>query len=402
MTKLPLDGIRVVDLTVIWAGPYATMLLADWGAEVIRVENCQHFPVYTRGLMVKPPEMLNKDRIGFASCKKEGFDPETAHNTFGIFNGHARNKLSMTTNLRTPEGLDIFKKLIKQTDVVVESYMPGETSKLGINYPSLSSVNPKLIMTSITSFGQTGPHRHFNASDITCYAMGGLMYQTGDPDMPPLTAGGMQTYYLASLFAADATLIALYARDHLGQGQHVDISIQECIASCLEWMCYYTYEGNIASRNGARHFEACPSDNYTCKDGYWAICVGPHSQMWSKLISWIITDGFDVGDLAGQEYETGAKRRTVVDSQINPLINKWAATYTKEEIFKIGQENDIAIAPISYISDLCLTNLFLFSCISANTSSSLSASIALHSVQPFSACVHHLYTFSVSSGIKVS
>ncbi len=327
---LSLEDLNIIDLAD-EKGSFCTKLFADLGANVIKIEKPGGDPTRNIG-----PFMND--------------DPHPEKSLF--FASNNTNKRSITLNLESTTGLDIFKKLIKQTDIVVETYLPGETSRLGIDYPSLSKVNPKLIMASITSFGQTGPHRLFKSSDITCYAMGGLMYQTGDPDMSPLTVGGMQTYYLASLFAVDATLIALYARDHIGQGQHVDVSIQECIASCLEWMCYYTYEGQIVSRNGARHFEACPSDNYPCKDGFWAICVGPYSQMWSKLISWIIRDGFDVGDLAGQEYEIGANRRTVIDSEINPIINKWAATYTKEEIFKIGQENDIAIAPISYISDL--------------------------------------------------
>ncbi len=148
-----MEGIRVTDLTVIWAGPYAAMFLADWGAEVIRVESCQHFPMYTRGLWLKPPEAFIKDRVGYAAHKKPGHDPNTAHNTFLLFNAHARNKLSMTANLRTPKGMDIFKRLIKVSDVFIESNSPRVKEHLGITWEDLKEVNPRLIYLSLPGFG---------------------------------------------------------------------------------------------------------------------------------------------------------------------------------------------------------------------------------------------------------
>jgi crotonobetainyl-CoA:carnitine CoA-transferase CaiB-like acyl-CoA transferase len=225
-------------------------------------------------------------------------------------------------------------------------------TSLGLGYADLNKLNPGLIVTSITGFGQTGPYKNYKSPDIVSYAMGGLMYLTGDPDMPPLLAGGLQTYYLASLFAADATQIALYARDSLGQGQHIDISMQECIASIIEILYFYQGDGYIHKRIGGRHHSACPSDNYPCKDGYWAICLGPHSTIWVRFITWLINDGADVGELGGIEYEDGYQRQAVVDTMVDPVINKWAINHTKAEIFEKGQEYSVPVAPMSTVEEV--------------------------------------------------
>ena len=179
MTALPLEGIRIVDLTVIWAGPYATMLLADWGAEVIRVENRRHFPLFTRGYVINPSKEFIKDRVGFASNKKSGHKPETAHNTFALFNAHARNKLSMTSDLRTPEGLEIFKRLIKVSDIFVESNSPRVKESLGITWEELKKINPKLIMLSMSGFGDTGPYKYYRALGAHQEGFGGHSYLRG-------------------------------------------------------------------------------------------------------------------------------------------------------------------------------------------------------------------------------
>lgn len=312
-------------------GVFCTKLFADFGADVIKVE--------------RPGGDTTRTIGPFAND-----DPHPEKSLYFAYNN--TNKRSITLNLETSDGREIFKKLIDRTDVVVETNRPGYLTNLGLGYADVSKLNPGLVMTSITGFGQTGPHKDFKTSDIVSFAMGGLMYQTGDPDMPPLLAGGLQNYYLVSLFAAGATLIALYARDTLGKGQHVDVSMQECIASILEVMYHYTYGGRIQKRLGARHHEACPSDNYPCKDGFWSICVGPHSHVWVRLITWLINEGMDVGELSSKEYEDGNKRRVVIDTEINPIICKWAMSHTKAEIFEIGQKNDVAIAPVSTIKEV--------------------------------------------------
>ena len=148
MAKLPLEGIRIVELCPVWAGPFCCMLLADWGAEVIKVESMQHFPVYSRGLVqARPPVMLaNQIWSGYTAYMLQGYDPAaTPWNRFVMYNCHARNKLGMTVNLRQPEGKEIFKRLVKVSDVVIESNSPRVTEELGLTYDVLKEVKPDLI-----------------------------------------------------------------------------------------------------------------------------------------------------------------------------------------------------------------------------------------------------------------
>jgi crotonobetainyl-CoA:carnitine CoA-transferase CaiB-like acyl-CoA transferase len=325
--QAPLEELRVIDLAD-EKGVFCTKLFADLGADVIKVE--------------KPGGDTTRNIGPFMND-----DPHPEKSLYFAYNN--TNKRSITLNLERIDGRVLFKQLVEHADVVVETSRPGYMESLGLDYPNLSKLNSGLIVTSITGFGQTGPHKNYKASDIVSYAMGGLMYQTGDPDLPPLLAGGLQTYYMSSLFAAIATLVALHARNALGQGQHVDISVQECVATIMEILHYYQAKGQIHRRIGARHHEACPSDIYPCKDGHWTICIGPNSPIWNRFITWLINEGVDVGQLSGSEYEDGEKRRSAIDTEINPVICKWAVTTTKAEIFKNGQREDVPVAPMSTV-----------------------------------------------------
>jgi len=329
-SKLPLEGLKVIDLAD-EKGVFCTKLLSDLGADVIKIER---------------PEGDATRNIGpFMND-----DPHREKSLFFAYNN--TNKRSVTLNMDTADGRDIFKKLILNTDVLVETYQPGYMASLDLGYVDLSKLKPELIMASITGFGQTGPYKDFKSPDIVSYAMGGLMYLTGNPDMPPLLAGGLQTYYLASLFAAVAIQIALHARDTLRQGQHIDISMQECIASIIEILYFYQGDGYIHKRIGGRHHSACPSDIYPCKDGYWSICLGPHSPIWVRFITWLINDGADVGKLGSIEYEDGPKRVAEVDTLVDPVISKWAIKHTKAEIFEEGQKYNVPVAPMSTVDEV--------------------------------------------------
>lgn len=324
----PLEGLKIIDITD-EKGVFCTKLLADLGAGVIKVEK----PDGDSSRAIGP--FLNNER-----------HPEKS--LFFAYNN--TNKKSITLNLEMPRGREIFRHLVASSDAIVETYHPGYLESIGLNYSSLNKINPGLVMASITGFGQNGSYSNYNAPDIVTFAMGGLMYITGESEMPPLMAGGLQTYYLASLFAAIATLIALHARDETGKGQQVDVSIQECVAAVQEFSCYYFYSGQILKRLGAQHHHAVPSNIYPCKDGYWSICVGPSSRFWANLIAWIISDGINVGECA--EYEDYGRRWADLDTKINPLLSKWGMLHTKAEIFELGQRNDIPVAPVNNAKDV--------------------------------------------------
>ena len=223
-----LEGVSVLDLTHCIAGPYCTRLLAGFGADVLKVEP----PGGERGRRMAP---FFRDEPG----------PDTSL-PFAYLNS---GKRSLTLNLKLEEGRDILWSLLSETDILVENFAPRVMSSLGLDYPTLKEIAPHLVMVSISNFGQTGPYRDYKASDIVEYAMGGLMYIFGAYDREPLKHAFNQAQFKAGTDAASAALMALYHQRMTGQGQHVDVSIQEAVASGLrDVVNNYTYTGAIRRR----------------------------------------------------------------------------------------------------------------------------------------------------------
>ena len=223
-----LEGVSVLDLTHCIAGPYCTRLLAGFGADVLKVEP----PGGERGRRMAP---FFRDEPG----------PDTSL-PFAYLNS---GKRSLTLNLKSEEGRDILRSLLSETDMLVENFAPRVMPSLGLDYPTLKEIAPHLVMVSISNFGQTGPYRDYKASDIVEYAMGGLMYIFGAYDREPLKHAYNQAQFKAGTDAASAALMALYHQRMTGQGQHVDVSIQEAVASGLrDVVNNYTYTGAIRRR----------------------------------------------------------------------------------------------------------------------------------------------------------
>ncbi|MBM4307164.1 MAG: CoA transferase, partial [Deltaproteobacteria bacterium] len=207
-----LEGIRIIDLADEKAS-FCTKLLADMGACVIKVE--------------RPGGDLSRKIGPFL-----GNFPHPERSLFFLY--HNTNKLGITLNLEHPEGKGIFRRLVDRADVLVESYLPGYLKELGLGFEILSRTNPKLILVSVTGFGQEGPRSQYKSCDIVSSAFGGQMYVSGSPSTPPLKPFGEQSYYAASLFAAIGILLALRKRNRSGEGEHIDISLQEAVVSTLE------------------------------------------------------------------------------------------------------------------------------------------------------------------------
>lgn len=223
-----LEGVSVLDLTHCIAGPYCTRLLAGFGADVLKVEP----PGGERGRRMAP---FFRDEPG----------PDTSL-PFAYLNS---GKRSLTLNLKSEEGRDILRSLLSETDILVENFAPRVMPLLGLDYPALKEIAPHLVLVSISNFGQTGPYRDYKASDIVEYAMGGLMYIFGAYDREPLKHAFNQAQFKAGTDAASAALMALYHQRMTGQGQHVDVSIQEAVASGLrDVVNNYTYTGAIRRR----------------------------------------------------------------------------------------------------------------------------------------------------------
>jgi crotonobetainyl-CoA:carnitine CoA-transferase CaiB-like acyl-CoA transferase len=257
MSSQALDGIRILDLTRILAGPYCSVLFADLGAEVIKIE---------------PPEgEMIRDNPPVVEQGKGGPHDRSRSAYFLSLN---RNKYGITLNLKHPQALGIFQKLVEISDVVLENYAPGVMKRLGIDYQVLKEINPRIIMCSISGFGQWGPYSDRIAFDIVAQATSGLMSVTGYPDSPPTRVGTSLGDINAAVHAAFAILAALWHRERTGEGQYIDVSMQEAMVSILEGaVVRWTVGKELMGPIGSHNTNESPFAAYRCKDGYIIIAT---------------------------------------------------------------------------------------------------------------------------------
>jgi benzylsuccinate CoA-transferase BbsE subunit len=316
-----LEGLRILDLAD-EKGSFCSKLLADMGARVIKVE--------------KPG--------GDPSRKIGPFLNETPHPEESLFfHCHNTNKMGITLDLEHEEGRKIFPKLLAETDIVVETFLPGYLKKLGQDFDTLKETNPhpNLIWVSLTGFGETGPRRRYKSCDLAASAYGGQMFVTGSPSSPPLKPFGEQSYQVASLFAAVGILLALRRRAQRGRGEHLDLSLQESVVSTLDHvMVRFFYEKLIPKRHGGRSW------NHSfcilpCKDGH--ILLSPFQQ-WETLIEWMESEGI-AGDLIDQKYREHEYRIVHMD-HILQVLEQWTGAHTKKELFDSGQAMRYPWAPV--------------------------------------------------------
>ncbi len=320
-----LTGLRILDLADERAS-FGSKLLADLGAEVIKIE--------------KPGGDPSR-KIGPFAVDLPGSDDSF------FFQYHNANKRGVTLNLESESGRNIFKRLLEKADVVIESFEPGRLKGLGLNFEVLSRVNPRLILVSVTGFGQTGPRRNYKSCDLVAVAYGGQMSVTGLPDSPPLKAFGEQSYYTASILAASGVLLALRKRAKSGKGEHVDISAQESIAAGLDYILVrYFYDKVVSTRRGNIHwnnsFCVLP-----CKDGH--ILLSPFHQ-WEILIEWMASEG-RAGDLKDEKWLNEDYRRQNFNCLLE-VLTKWTLTHTRKELFELGQLMRLPWAPVCSIREV--------------------------------------------------
>jgi crotonobetainyl-CoA:carnitine CoA-transferase CaiB-like acyl-CoA transferase len=262
-----LADITVLDLTHYVAGPYCTKLLATYGAEVIKIE---------------------RPGSGDPSRRAGPFPNDEPHTEkSGLFLHLNTNKQSVTLNLQHPSGQDLIRQLVRQVDVVVENFSPRVLPALGLNYGELEAINPNLVMTSISNFGQSGPYRDWKAQDIVIYAMGGAMNITGLPDREPLRLAMNLMAYQGGNMAATATMTGVLGQRRLGVGQHIDISLFEVHAGSIDRrttsLVGYQYTGDPGYREEAVGIGVYPSGVLPCQDGYIQTLVFPH--VWERLLA---------------------------------------------------------------------------------------------------------------------
>ena len=319
-----LDDIRIVDLTRVIAGPFATMLLADMGATVIKVELPGHG---------------DDARYGYPAV-------DGVPVAFLALN---RNKKGITLDLRKPQGAALFRKLVGHADIVVENFAAGTMEKWGFGYAALSAINPRVIYAALSGFGQNGPYAHRTSYDIIAQAMGGLMAMTGSADGPPMRGGGSLGDFIGGVFLAAAILCAVHYRARTGVGQMVDVSNMDAIFSILDnWPTVYALTKQLPERLGNRHPFTAPYDCFHAKDGYLVIGVG-NTPLFRTLVT-----AMGKPELARDPRFKAAALRLQNHDEINRLVGAWVEERTVDEVMRVlGPEGaNIPCAPVMTVDRL--------------------------------------------------
>ncbi len=322
-SNVALGGIKVLDLTND-RGLYAGKLLADLGADVIKIEE----PDGSKARHIGP----YKD------------DAPILENSLYFIN-YNTNKRGITLNIRSSAGQDIFKQLVRHSDVVIEDFEPGVMKSLGLDYPVLQELNHRIILASVTGFGHDGPYSAYKAPDIVNFAMGGLMYISGSPEDPPVVAPCEQAYHSASIIAASGILAALFHRLSTGRGQIVEVSAHEVMAAFNEELILrYSIGFELKGRYGSQHTVA-PARIYPCKDGYVHIIALEASQ-WGNLLDVLGKPEI----LMDKAWYDPFFRRINVDV-IDPIVSEFTMKHTKSEITELCQERHVPCTPVNTPED---------------------------------------------------
>ncbi len=325
MPEQALSNLKVVDLTHYIAGPLCTKLMAGFGADVIKVEK----PGTGDGLRQVGP--YYQDQAGV-----ENSIPFMWLNT---------GKRSITTNLTTEEGREIVARLIRNADVLIENFAPGAMARFGLSFDFVRELNPRLVMTSISNFGQTGPYKDYEADEITEYAMSGLMKLTGDPERAPLGSGPAITQYTAGIHAYFATMLAIWNRNNTGTGDYIDLSIQESAIENIEIaLTEYLHDGRIANRSGDEH-PLVPWHLYPCEDGFAAVIGGP-------IRHWLgAATLFEEPRLLEDRLHHMADRMKH-RQEVKDYLRPWLAKHKKKEIYEAGQNRGLAFGYLASAEDV--------------------------------------------------
>ena len=331
MPDSALGDVKVLDLTNLVAGPYCTKLLADYGAEVIKVE---------------------RPGIGDGARRLGPFPGDLPHREkSGLFLHLNTNKRSITLDLNTEAGRAIIRELVKESDIIVESFRPGTMARWGLDHETLRSINPSLVMTSISNFGQTGPYRDFRMAEVMVYGMGGEMYSTGIAEREPVKLGVNVLLYQAGATASVATMGALFTAREQGIGQHVDVSIMETQVGSIDrrmsTLIGYQYTGDITGRNPLGSGAGYPFGTILCSDGYFEVTAG--RGYFSRAVS-MVGSPPELDD--PKWYAPGAQMDMELKQEFDTMLLTWSLERTKAEAWATAQESRVLSAPLNTMEDL--------------------------------------------------
>jgi formyl-CoA transferase len=319
-TNGPLKGVKVVDLTRALAGPTCTMILADMGAETIKIEQPKREMDPVMSESAPPPHPHYPDR----------------------------NKKNITLDIRKEKGKEIFTRLVQWADVVVENFRPGYMARVGFDFPALQKINPRLILTSISGYGQTGPYAQRAAFDTVGQAIGGLMSATGPADLPPTDAGAAVSDISAGIFGALGTLLALYHQKGTGVGQHVDVSLVESIVFLMGLNLQLKNMGNPPEKGTLFSPKRTPgAGRFLTRDNLNIIIMAQSDQHWPIMARLLGRE-----DLATDPDYIFRDRRAKHGNEIQELMVNWVSQYTINEVEAILERAGLPFGRVQSVDDL--------------------------------------------------
>jgi len=323
-----LDDVTVLDLGQVIAMPFCTMLLADLGARVIKVESRE------RG----------RERVSLGIKRtREGVDERVPAAQY-----RERNKLAITLELKTPQGVALFKELVARADVVAENFSVGTMDRLGLGYETLRQVNPAIIYASVTAFGQHGPYALQRGYDILAQAISGYLSITGFPENPPTKSGQSISDYYAGMLCAFSIVSALHYRHRTGKGQRIDMALLDSLVVALDNLGErYTVGGEVLTRSGNVAFTGSSTGVYTTSDGHVAVSAGASDAVWRRFCQILGRD-----DLARDpDFATAAARRDRRDD-VAAIVQAWTSSRPKAEVVRVLASAGVPAAPVNNVAEM--------------------------------------------------
>ena len=325
MTPGALAGIRVLDIATFVAAPFCGTIMAEFGAEVIKIE--------------QPGEGDSLRRFGTMTDTGDTL----------VWLSEARNKKSVTLDLRTAEGAELFRRLVAKSDVVLENFRPGTMEKWGLGYADLAKINPRLVMLQVSAYGQTGPLKNKPGFARIAHAFSGLAYLAGEPGRPPVVPGSTSLAdYMSGLFGAVGVLIALRHADRTGEGQTIDVALYESIFRVLDELApAYDRFGYQRERMGPDTVNVVPHSHYETRDGSWVALACSNERMWGRLCR-----AMGRPDLIEDPRYSSTPERAERRAEVNAIVAQWVASLDVDEVLAACEANDAPVSKLLSISDI--------------------------------------------------
>ncbi len=331
-TRLPLEGVRVIDVATMLAAPFCAALLGDFGAEVIKVEMPDGGDPFRRfGTMTESGASLNWLNDG-------------------------RNKKSITLDLRQPRGAAILKRLVADCDILVENFRPGTLERWDLGYETLKAIKHDLILVRISAYGQDGPYRDRPGFARIAHAFSGLAYLAGEADGPPVTPGSTSLAdYISGLYAAFGALLAYTARERFGVGQFVDLALYEGIFRMLDELApAYGRSGFVRERMGADTVNVVPHSHYQTSDGKWVALACSTDKMFERLAAVMQRP-----DLLAADRFASMAQRIAARAEVNGIVADWIGARSRDEVMRCCLAGEVPIGPLNSIADIFADPQFL-------------------------------------------